>query len=171
MTKELGDVQRCLGRNTAFALALVSTKTNVLTVAMVHYFAFDPPTVGVGIHKDRFSHDLLRAEGCYVINLPTNRDAALLNACGALSGRDGDKFEAIGLTAVPATQIDSSLIDECPVNIECRVMREIDVGERTWFLAEVVAVHEAEDWDPARAMIYGGGCFRAVGPVVGRRGG
>jgi flavin reductase (DIM6/NTAB) family NADH-FMN oxidoreductase RutF len=169
MTKERGDIQRCLGRNTAFAIALVSTKSNVLTVAMVHYFAFEPPTVGIGIHKDRHSFELLRAEGCFVINIPTNQDAPLLNACGALSGRDGDKFAAVGLTPAPAEEIDSSLIAECPVNIECHVVRELDIGERVWFLAEVRAVHEALDWTPEQAMIYGGGCFRAIGPVVGRR--
>jgi len=44
-----------------------------------------------------------------------------------------------------------------------RIAQHLDV------LAEIVAVHEAVDWVPERAMIYGGGCFRAIGPVVGRR--
>jgi len=169
MVKERGDINRCLGRNTAVAVALVSTKTNVLTVAMVHYFSFDPPTLGVGIHKDRFSYECISAEGCFVVNIPTTADADLVNACGALSGRDGDKFAATGLTAVPAEEVDSSLVAECPVNIECRVIQTLDLGERVWFVGQILAVHEAVDWDPRRAMIYSGGSYHAIGPAVARR--
>jgi flavin reductase (DIM6/NTAB) family NADH-FMN oxidoreductase RutF len=169
MPKERADTHRCLGRNAAFPVFLVSTRTNVFTAAMVHYFSFEPPLVGVGIHKDRYSFELVESEGCFVLNVPTNADSALLNACGALSGRDGDKFAAVGLTPEPAQVIDSSLVAECPVNIECRVTQTLDLGERVWFLAEPVAVHEAEGWDPADSMVYAAGCYHAVGPVVGRR--
>lgn len=169
MTKERADVHRCLGRNTAFPLALVSTQSNVLTVAMVHYFSFKPPLVGIGIHKDRLSCELIAAEGAYVINIPCADDTAVINACGALSGREGDKFAAAGLTPVPCDEIDSSRIAECAVNIEVSVRQQLDLGERIWFIGEALAVHEAEGWDPGQAMIYAGGCYRRVGEVVGQR--
>lgn len=158
-----------LTRNTAVPVALVSTKTNFLTVAMIQCFSHDPQTIGIGIKRERYSHDLIAAEGGFVVNLVANDGAELLNAAGAVSGRDGDKFAALGLTAEPAESINSSLIAECHVNLECRLIQQFEVAERTWFVGQVLVVHQSMDWFAERAMLYTGGVYHALGGVVGQR--
>lgn len=55
-----------------------------------------------------------------------------------------DKFKAAGLTAIPATQLDAPMIEESPLNIECRVTQIIPMGSHDMFLAAVVAVNADE---------------------------
>ena len=68
--------------------------------------------------------------------------------CGRHSGRDVDKFEATGLTPLPAKKINSVLIKECIVNIECKGIGMIDLPfiDHTLFLGEVVMAHADSDY-------------------------
>jgi len=61
--------------------------------------------------------------------------------CGTHSGRDVDKFKETGLVAVPAKNVRPPLIEECVANFECRVVGEIETGDHTIFVGEIVAAH------------------------------
>lgn len=86
--------------------------------------------------------------------------------CGEKSGKDMDKFEETGLTAVPGKKIGTPIIEECLVNLECRKTQVFDTGDHTWFLGEVVCAQATENYDRERALIYWAGEFRTVGEVI-----
>ena len=65
--------------------------------------------------------------------------------CGSASGRQVDKFERFGLTALPSSVVKPPLIAECPVNLECRVIDMQVVGDHDLFLGEVAAQHVDRD--------------------------
>ena len=46
----------------------------------------------------------------------------------------------MGLTAAPAASVDTVLLAESPVNLECRVTQVLPLGSHDLFLAEVQAV-------------------------------
>jgi flavin reductase (DIM6/NTAB) family NADH-FMN oxidoreductase RutF len=48
------------------------------------------------------------------------------------------------LTPVPGTKVKAPLIEECPINIECKVVEAVKPGTHTLFMGEVVAV-QVED--------------------------
>ncbi len=142
-------------------------KDNIITLALCHVFSFKPALIGVGIAPARFSHRLFRGSKDFVVNVP---DTSLLRAvkiCGAKSGRDVDKFEASGLTREKGAKVSSPLIAECPVNIECVKTDEIDAGDHTWFIGEIVAARRREDYDKAKMLLYWGD-YRTIGELVGR---
>jgi len=60
------------------------------------------------------------------------------------------------------------LIKECPVNIECKVVRKIDLGgSHIWFIGEVVAVHMDKDYDKSETVAYDlERKYREVGKLV-----
>jgi flavin reductase (DIM6/NTAB) family NADH-FMN oxidoreductase RutF len=97
-----------------------------------------------------------------------------------VSGRECfDKFQAFGLTPVPGTIVKAPLIDECPVNIECKVINRTTVGDHDLFLGEVVLVHADEDKIDERGsiitekldmLIYITGQYWSVGKYLGRLG-
>jgi len=115
-------------------------RDNVLTVAWAGTVCSDPPMVSVSIRPSRFSHEMIRKTGEFVINLTTEQLVPAADFCGVRSGRDMDKFEACHLTKLPASKVSAPLIAESPVNIECRVTQVIHLGSHDLFLAEVVAV-------------------------------
>ena len=65
-----------------------------------------------------------------------------------------DKFKETGLTAVPGPVTGCPMVEESPVNLECRVKEIKALGSHDLFLAEVVAVHVSEDY------MEGNGRFR-----------
>jgi flavin reductase (DIM6/NTAB) family NADH-FMN oxidoreductase RutF len=83
---------------------------------------------------------------------------------GNCSGRSTDKFAAFELTPVPAAQVAAPLIDECPVNLECRVADSRMVVKYNFFVLEVVQAWRAPQ--PKRLQTFhplGMGRFMVAG--------
>lgn len=127
-------------------IALVSCsdgrgKSNVTTLAWVGTVCSEPPVVSIAIRRGRHSHDLIKASGEFVVNVPTEELLRATDICGTLSGRNTDKWEKTGLTQVPATRVKAPLIAECPISFECVVREVLSPGSHDVFLGEVVASH------------------------------
>jgi flavin reductase (DIM6/NTAB) family NADH-FMN oxidoreductase RutF len=138
-----------------------------MTAAAFSFYSFEPPSVMVGLRPQTWTHELVAARGEFGINLAARDQVAVARACGSASGRDMDKFAAAGLTPQPGTVINSVLVAECPVRLECRVVHRIDYrGTHTWFVGEIVAAHVTADYARDDALTYWPGEYRAVGPVV-----
>ena len=106
----------------------------------------NPVIVGIAIAPPRYSHTLISETGEFVVNLPTAAMKDSVLGCGSCSGRDGvDKFARFGLTPLPAEIVAPPLIAECPVNLECRVLKIETIGDHDLFQGEVVAEHVSED--------------------------
>ena len=77
-----------------------------------------------------------------MVNLTTESLARAADWCGVKSGKDVDKWKAMKLTPVKAEKLSyAPMIEESPVNIECRVTEIKELGSHHMFLAEVLAVH------------------------------
>ena len=158
-----------LGLLPPFPIVLISTRGNVLTVNQLHYFTFSPLRIGVAIARVRHSYGLLKEEGEFVVNVPGADILAAVKACGSLSGRDGDKLAAVGLTPVESAEVQAVSIAECGAHVECRVVREVDFEERTWFIGDVLAARRAPDHDGTASLTCGRHDYRAGPGQVGPR--
>jgi len=114
---------------------------NIVTVTFVHPVSFEPPMLGIGVGRKRHSHSLLTRYGEFVVNVPKADMRPAIDYCGIHSGRDVDKFRETGLTPVRASRVNTYLIDECQLNVECRVVQTVELGNVTWFFSEILAVH------------------------------
>ena len=152
-----------------YPIVLVSTRTNVITVNQVMYFTFSPLRIGVAVAHGHYTHELLREEGEFVINVPDAGLVGVVKQCGTVSGRKGDKFVFAGLTPQPSTHVAAVSIAECCAHIECRVEREIAFERRTWFVGEVVAARQSEGHSGVEALLCGREDYRLPGVVVAER--
>ena len=148
------------------AVAGEGDDANPVTLAMVHVFSFEPPMVGLGINEGRHSHGLIKELPEFVVALPRHTMAQEALEAGTLSGRDGRKWAKVGLPPTPSQVVRPPSVKECPVNLECRVVHQLDTGDHTWFIGEVVAHDVERDYTPDDAMTYWGGKFRKPGDVV-----
>ena len=140
-------------------------KDNIITLAMCHVFSFSPPLIGLGISPKRFSYGLFHASKDFAVNIPDKTMLRAVEICGAKSGRRVDKFEAAGLTREPAERISAPLIAECPVNIECVKSHELEAGDHTWFVGEIVAARRRDDHHKRNMLLYWGE-YRTIGDLV-----
>jgi flavin reductase (DIM6/NTAB) family NADH-FMN oxidoreductase RutF len=152
-----------------YPIVLVTTRDNVITVNQVTYFTFRPLRIGVAIAHVRYTYDLLRTEGEFVVNIPDASLIAAVKLCGARSGQEGDKFNAAGLTPVPSRQVQAVSIAECGAQIECRVVQQIGFEHRDWFIGEVVAAQKHEGHLGTEALMCGRHHYLLPGERVSAR--
>ena len=119
-------------------------KANIITVAWAGTVCTSPAMVSISIKPERYSYGIIRETGEFVVNLTTERLARAADFCGVRSGRDLDKFQAMGLTAEPSKYVAAPLIKESPVNLECRVTQVLELGSHHMFLAQVLGVNVDE---------------------------
>ena len=116
-------------------------KPNIITLAWAGTVCTNPPMVSISIRPSRYSYDIIKESGEFVINLTTKALTKATDYCGVRSGRDVDKFQEMNLTAVPCKEMSiAPAIDECPVNIACKVRSITELGSHHMFLADVVGV-------------------------------
>jgi len=142
---------------------------NIITLGMVHVFSNNPPLVGIGIAPGRYSYGLIKKSEEFVLAIPGKELVRAVNYCGTKSGRDVDKFKETKLTPIKGIAVKAPLIKECPVNIECRVLNEVEAGDHNWFIGEVKNVYIDENYDKENSLIYWDKEYRVVGEVVERR--
>lgn len=157
------DTTKLLSVFPAFPTVLISSEENIITVTLIHIFSFKPYLIGIGIKPERYSHGLIKASKEFVVNIPTSEILPAVIFCGTKSGRDYDKFKETGLTKESSIEVRSASIKECPVNLECTVVEELPVGDRTWFVGEVLKGKIAPDYNPEKMLLYWRGVYRLVG--------
>ena len=119
---------------------------NIITVAWAGTVCTNPPMVSISVRPTRYSYDMIRNTGEFVINLTTENLAYATDYCGVRSGRDVDKFKELKLTKEKADYVQAPMIGESPVSIECKVREVKELGSHHMFLADVVAVHADETY-------------------------
>lgn len=117
------------------------SRINLLTVAWTGTICSDPPMAYISVRPTRYSYEMIRRSGEFVINLTSESLTRAADFCGVRSGRDLDKWAACGLTPAPAKSLDfAPIVAESPVNIECRVEKIEELGSHHMFIARVTAV-------------------------------
>lgn len=120
-------------------------ETNIITVAWTGTICTNPAMVYISVRPERYSYQMIKESGEFVINLTTEKLVKATDYCGVKSGRDVDKWKEMNLHQVKAETLEHSpLILESPVNIECKVVEIKELGSHHMFLANVTAVHADE---------------------------
>ena len=120
-------------------------RNNALVVGYCGNCSYAPPMIMVGIVPSRFSYDIIKKSGCFVVNLPGKDNQALYDYMGSHSGRDGDKFAACSVNWSDGDVVNAPLLDDCPVSVECTIVDSIVTGSHEMFVGKVEKVHA----DPA----------------------
>lgn len=139
---------------------------DIMTASWVSIVSKTPPTLAVSLNRSRLTYEQIRQTGCFVVNMVPAQLAVQADYCGLRSGRDRNKLEVVGLTPVRASRIAAPLLAECPLNVECRLSREVELGEYVLVMGEILEIHadesafgadgrmDAEAFDP---LVYLGG--------------
>ena len=151
-------------------------KPNIITVAWAGTVCSSPAMVSISVRKERYSYQIIKETGAFVINLVTKDLVFAADHCGVRSGRDEDKFKEMGLTPQPSRKVAPPGILESPVNIECKVDQTIPLGSHDMFIAQVLGVTVDERYQDAAGkfhlndmglVAYSHGAYRTLGGCVG----
>ena len=149
---------------------------NVFTVAWTGILCTQPPVTYISVRPERYSYELIRLSGEFVINLATEELTRAVDFCGVRSGRKIDKFAHLGLSCDRASKVSAPILAQSPVNIECKVREVVKLGTHDMFIADIVAVDVANELidekgrlalEKAGLLAYAHGEYYGLGKKLG----
>lgn len=156
--------------------ATVNGKPNFMTAAWSGIACHKPPAIAVAIRQERYTYNGIIEHNTFSINVPSVNLAKKVDFCGIYSGRDTDKTKLFNVFYGKLENV--PLIEECPLNLECKVIHTVEIGTHTLFIGEIMETHVNEDCltngkpdikkiDP---IIYATGTrkYHRVGDEIGR---
>lgn len=151
-------------------------RLNFLTAMWFTPTGFEPSRMIVAIQKKTLTYDLLLERGEFVLSAPSDKMMDVVVFAGYISGRDVDKWQASGLTAVQPSKVSVPLIGEAIGNVEYRVVQQIPFdSEMDLFVGEVLATHvrkgamEGELYrEDSNPLLYMGTKYGSEGQPLGK---
>lgn len=154
-------------------------KSNILTVAWTGIINTNPALVYISIRPERYSYNLIKESGEFVINLTNEILVYATDWCGVKSGLNVDKFKEMNLTKEKLQNVNCPAIKESPVSIECKVKEIKEMGSHHMFIAEVLSINAddkyidekgAFDITKCNLIAYANGKYFSLGKQVGKFG-
>ena len=120
----------------------VNGKPNFMALDWLTRVNFQPAMLGICVGKGHATNEAIRKTGEFSVNIPTVDMVAVTDYCGVVSAKSADKSELFSIfygemKAAP-------LIQECPINIECKVVQTVDLPSNSFFIGEIVNIHADE---------------------------
>lgn len=150
---------------------------NIITLSWLGTICTNPPMCYISIRPERHSYNIIKQNMEFVINITTEELAYATDWCGVRSGKNFSKFEEMKLTAGKASVIQAPIIEESPLNIECRVKEILSLGSHDMFIADVVNVKADEKYidsttgkfslEDANPIAYSHGQYYELGNKIG----
>lgn len=153
--------------------------SNIITVAWTGILNTNPATVYISVRPTRYSYNLIKEQGEFVINLTTKELVRQTDWCGVKSGKDVDKFKEMKLHKEKANFVKCPMIKESPVSVECKVREIIKMGSHDVFIADVLAINASKEYIDKKGafdiskcdlIAYANGGYYLLGKKLGKFG-
>ena len=154
-------------------------KSNIMTVAWTGIINTNPAMCYISVRPERYSYNLIKKQGEFVINLTNEKLAYATDWCGVKTGSKVDKFKEMHLTKEKAEFVKCPVIKESPVAIECKVKEVRELGSHHMFVAEVLSIDTDEQYIDEKGafdiskcdlIAYSNGHYYSLGKKIGRFG-
>ncbi len=151
-------------------------RVNAITIAWCGILSTVPPKTYISVRPERFSYEMIRESGEFVINLPSAEFARKVDLCGMYTGAKVDKIQKCGFTLIDAERVSAPIIDDFPIALECRVEKIVPLGSHDMFIADIISVSVDErllnrdgklEIERANLLAYAHGDYFALGKKLG----
>jgi len=124
--------------------ALVEAKPNFLTVSWVSRINYRPALIAAALGKAHYTNAGIVENKTFSVNVPGQELVRLADYCGLVSGRQSDKSRLFEVFF--GTLKNAPMIKECPLCMECRLVKSIDLDTNTLFIGEICAAYSEEKY-------------------------
>ena len=154
-------------------------ESNIITVAWTGILNTNPAMCYISVRPERYSHNIIKENGEFAINLTTRQLAYATDWCGVKTGAKVDKFKEMKLTKEKANFVNCPMIKESPVSVECKVKEIRELGSHHMFVAEILGINADEkyinengafDISKCDLIAYSNGNYYSLGKKIGRFG-
>ncbi|KPU42284.1 flavoredoxin [Oxobacter pfennigii] len=115
----------------AFLTVKSGDKVNTMTIGWgALSVIWGKPVFTVLVRKSRYTYEIIEESHEFTVSLPIKGQLKeALGFCGSKSGRNTDKFKECNLTLKDGQKVNVPVIDECDIQIECKIVYKQDMDE------------------------------------------
>ena len=156
----------------------VKGKANFMAVGGGGVADAGPPMIGVPIRHFQYTLKGILENMTFSVNTPSAALVRETDYCGVVSGRKVDKVKACGFEVFYGDLQTAPMIEQCPLNLECKVVHILNLGTHAFVIGEVKATFISGDCltdgkpDLAKMnpMVFNleASTYSTIGPVVAK---
>jgi flavin reductase (DIM6/NTAB) family NADH-FMN oxidoreductase RutF len=117
----------------------VKGKDNFMAVGWCARVNGNPPMIACGIAKNHYTNQGIAEFKTFSVNIPSSELLEKIDYCGLVSGAKTDKSGVFDVFY--GTLKTAPMIRECPITLECRLHRTIDLPTHNLHIGEIVGVY------------------------------
>ena len=125
--------------------ANVDDKPNFMTVAWSGIANGTPPMMSIALQHPRHTLKGIKQNKTFSVNVPSVDMMKETDYCGIESGAEVDKVAVCNFNVFYGILKNAPLIEQCPINLECRVVKTMDLGSHEFIVGQIEEVYATED--------------------------
>jgi flavin reductase (DIM6/NTAB) family NADH-FMN oxidoreductase RutF len=145
--------------------ANIEGKSNFMTVAWAGIANQTPPMLSVAIRWKRYTFQGIEENRTFSVNIPSEDQVTETDYCGLVSGVKNDKVAVCGFTVFYGKLNTAPLIEQCPINLECSLVKVVDFKTHALCIGQIEEVHVSDDCltdgkpdvEKVRPLVYSSG--------------
>jgi len=138
---------------------------NISSDEWTHHISYSPGLIAVCInHGDATNVNISKTKE-FGVNLAAFDQNVLASIAGGGHGQEIDKIVALkelGFKFFRAKKIDVLMVEGASLNIECKVIKKLEIGDHTIFIGEVVQLYPPNK----QPLVYHGRKYWTLGEAI-----
>ena len=139
-------------------------RPNMMNAAWGGIVSSKPPCISVSLREATLSFHNIKQTEAFTVNIPSEKYFKEADFVGMVSGKEYDKFKMTGLTPEKSKLVNAPIVKEFPYTLECKLVKEINLGSHTMFIGEIVGMvadseilnsKQLPDIEKVRPMMWG----------------
>lgn len=158
LKREIGAIDALYPTPTVLVGTMVNGKPNFATIAHVGIMSIEN-LISISLSKTCHTNLCIRENATFSVNIPTEAQVKETDYCGIVSGKSVDKAALFKIFY--GTLDTAPMIVECPISMECRLIKTIEFPKSDVFVGEIVQTYCDEN-----ALEHGGVDLAKVKPIL-----
>lgn len=103
--------------------------------------SYEPPLIAIALQKQKNTQRLIKDSKEFVIAVANKELEKAVRVFGYVSGKDHDKFKMTKVKTKKSKFLKTPMLKDATLNYECKLVKEIEVGDHIMFIGEVLSAH------------------------------
>jgi len=138
---------------------------NIMAAEWTHHISYQPGLVSIHIHAEDATASNIRKSKEFGVNLAAIDQNIVSSVSGGSSGKEIDKvavLKELGVEFCKAKKINCLMVKGAALNAECKLVKQINLGDHIMFVGRVVEATATEE----QALSYHEGKYFRVGEQI-----
>jgi flavin reductase (DIM6/NTAB) family NADH-FMN oxidoreductase RutF len=124
--------------------AKVDDKPNFMAVGWGDIVNGEPPMISVALRHQRYTLKGIKQKMTFSVNIPSTDLVKETDYCGIISGAKVNKAKVCRFKIFYGKLNSAPLIEQCPVNLECKVMHILNLGSHLLVIGQIEETHVSD---------------------------